>query len=140
MEKNILKPSFGLFGFKGKNWWRNLKDLKVYFKRRKFLRKNGYNEPLLWDWSAGFIAMMREVLDYYRHSAVSYWPMEGVPENQQQAEWNHLLDRMITLLNYMDETNPIYDNVEFGEAVAMRENSTVEFFELFCRYFRAFWD
>lgn len=30
---NINKLSWGLFIFHGKNWWRNLKDIPIFFKR-----------------------------------------------------------------------------------------------------------
>ena len=68
-------------------------------------------------------------------------------------KWNAIIDRMIELLDLMDEANPIYD-IDFPADEAAREewlkitkeniekmySAKDEFFELFSTYFYHLWD
>ena len=55
--------------------------------------------------------------------------------------WDSILNRMIELLDFMDERNPIYDDYHnFKDHCAMKENANEEFFKLFCENFGRFWD
>ena len=47
---------------------------------------------------------------------------------------------MIDLLDKMDESNPIYDNMNWKEEDEARENAKNEFFKLFSEYFYCLWD
>lgn len=58
-----------------------------------------------------------------------------------KAKWDSILNRMIELLDFMDERNPIYRELcNFKDHEAMKENAKEEFFKLFCEHFNSFWN
>lgn len=70
-------------------------------------------------------------------------PVFSIEESDEwnKAKWDSILNRMIELLDFMDERNPIYDDCHnFEDHYAMRENANEEFFNLFCENFGRFWD
>ena len=109
---NINKLSFGLFMFHGKSWWRNLKDIPIFIKRIFFVLKHGYSPVAQWETFQWFIDVMREILTNYRHFR-SGTPdiIDSGTKNENIEAYNAILDRMIDLLDKMDESNPIYNNM-----------------------------
>lgn len=51
---------------RGKNWWRNLKDIPIFIQRIFFTLKHGYLPAAQWETFEWFIAVMREILINYR--------------------------------------------------------------------------
>lgn len=144
---NINKLSWGLFIFHGKNWWRNLKDIPIFFKRIFFTLKHGYSPAAQWETFGWFIAVMREVLTNYRNNRMGtpvvipdYDTDNLVSENKNIEVYNNILNEMIMLLDKMDENNPAYNDVSLEEIHSAMDAAKDRFFELFSKYFYTLWD
>lgn len=144
---NINKLSWGLFIFHGKNWWRNLKDIPIFFKRIFFTFKHGYSPAAQWETFGWFIAIMREVLTSYRNNRMGtpvvipeYDIEDLISENKNVEVYNSILDEMITLLDKMDECNPAYNDISLEEMHSAMDTAKDKFFELFSKYFYTLWD
>ena len=138
---NINKLSFGLFMFHGKSWWRNLKDIPIFIKRIFFVLKHGYSPVAQWETFQWFIDVMLEILTNYRHFR-SGTPdiIDSGTKNENIEAYNAILDRMIDLLDKMDESNPIYNNMSWKDADKKKEDAKNEFFKLFSEQFYGLWD
>ena len=138
---NINKLSFGLFMFHGKSWWRNLKDIPIFIKRIFFVLKHGYSPVAQWETFQWFIDVMREILTNYRHFR-SGTPdiIDSGTKNENIEAYNAILDRMIDLLDKMDESNPIYNNMSWNKRYEEMADAKNEFFKLFSEYFYCLWD
>lgn len=140
MKNNKL--TCGLFMYRGKNFWRNIKDIPIFFKRIVFVLKHGYFPMALWEFDEYFIDIMKEILEWYRDDDHSI-PIFSMEESYEwnKAKWDSILNRMIELLDFMDERNPIYRELcNFKDHEAMKENAKEEFFKLFCEHFNSFWN
>lgn len=136
------KINSGLFGFRGLSWWRNIKDITIFFKRIGFTLKHGYAPQAQWETFAWFIAVMREVLDFYANRRMGDIPIEDMPEGQWTEYNDQLFNKMRELLDVMDEEH--YEEAEtleerkklYQESIASKD----EFFNLFSKYFYDLWD
>ena len=136
------KLTCGLFMYRGKNFWRNIKDIPIFFKRIIFVLKHGYFPVALWELDEYFIDIMKEILEWYRDDDHSI-PIFSMEESYEwnKAKWDSILNRMIELLDFMDERNTIYRELcNFKDHEAMKENAKEEFFKLFCEHFNSFWN
>ena len=136
------KLTCGLFMYRSKNFWRNIKDIPIFFKRIIFVLKHGYFPVALWELDEYFIDIMKEILEWYRDDDHSI-PIFSMEESYEwnKAKWDSILNRMIELLDFMDERNPIYRELcNFKDHEAMKENAKEEFFKLFCEHFNSFWN
>lgn len=136
---NTNKLFWGLFMFRGKNWWRNLKDIPIFIKRIFFTLKHGYSPVAQFETFEWFITVMREILINYRDNRTGtpvvipdYNADSLISENKNIGAYNNILNEMIELLDKMDE----YDNTSL-EATDSAKN---KFFELFSKYFYTLWD
>lgn len=141
---NTNKLSCGLFMFHGKNWWRNLKDIPIFFQRIFFTLKHGYSPVAQWETFEWFIAVMREILINYRDNRTGtpivipdYHTDDLISENKNIEIYNNILNEMIELLDKMDECNYLTYNNASLEAMNAAKN---KFFELFSKYFYTLWD
>ena len=84
---------------------------------------------------------MKQILVEFRDNSWGY-PILNVDrtDEENQRERRRILNRMLTLLNFMDEDDKMYDNISFEEQHAMMDNAKEEFFDLFCKNFYHFWD
>ena len=146
---NINKLSFGLFMFHGKSWWRNLKDIPIFIKRIFFVLKHGYSPAAQWETYGWFMSVMKEILTNYRYNRMgspvvidNFFDVKEENSNDiaNEEAYNAILDRMIDLLDKMDESNPIYDNMYWKESDKAIVNAKNEFFKLFSEYFYCLWD
>lgn len=151
--KNTNNISWALFGWKPRYFWRNIKDLKYFFERIGFTLKHGYAPQAQWETFAWFIDVMKEILVFYRDDKYgtpiiidNYEFGSEKSDEENEKAYRDLINRMIALLDLMDENNPIYD---YGFDVTMKqteeydrmmEEAKNEFFELFSKYFYHFWD
>ena len=55
-------------------------------------------------------------------------------------EWDGIIDKMIALLNDMDECNPKYDEEDYNKKYDEMNAAKDEFFKLFSEYFYNLWD
>lgn len=142
MDANKL--SWGLFMLRGKNWWRNLKDIPIFIQRIFFTLKHGYSPAAQWETFEWFIAVMREILINYRNNRMGtpvvipdYNIDDLISENKNIEIYNNILNEMIELLDKMDECNYLTYNNASLEAMNTAKD---KFFELFSKYFYALWD
>lgn len=144
---NTNKLSCGLFMFHGKNWWRNLKDIPIFFQRIFFTLKHGYSPVAQWETFEWFIAVMREILINYRDNRTGtpvvipdYHTDDLISENKNIEAYNNILNEMIELLDKMDECNSTYNDVSLEEMHSAMDTAKNRFFELFSKYFYTLWD
>lgn len=144
---NANKLSWGLFMFRGKNWWRNLKDIPIFIKRIFFTLKHGYSPVAQWETFEWFIAVMREILINYRDNRMgtpvvipNYHTDDLISENKNIEIYNNILNEMIELLDKMDECNSTYNDVSLEEMHSAMDSAKNKFFELFSKYFYTLWD
>lgn len=145
MDTNKL--SWGLFMFRGKSWWRNLKDIPIFIKRIFFTLKHGYSPVARWETFCWFIAVMREILINYRDNRMGtpivipdYNIDDLIRENKNIEIYNNILNEMIELLDKMDECNSTYNGVSLEEMHSAMDTAKNKFFELFSKYFYTLWD
>ena len=144
MDTNKL--SFGLFMFRGKMWWRNLKDIPIFIKRIFFILKHGYSPVAQWETFEWFIDVMKKILTNYRYNSPvvidNFFDVKEENPNDVANEeaYNAILDRMIVLLDLMDEHNQLYNDMDWKEADKKKEDAKNEFFKLFSKYFYTLWD
>lgn len=150
-NKKIFKRCFN---YKKRYWYLNLKHIPLYFKLMHFLIKNGYDEYATWETFDWFIDTMREILLNYRTNSngipilLDNYPMgshEYTEEEQKIIEknntlWYSTLDRMIELLNLMDERNLKNEDYDWKQTQEKKEEAKNEFFKLFSKYFYNLWD
>lgn len=144
---NANKLSWGLFMFRGKNWWRNLKDIPIFIKRIFFTLKHCYSPVAQWETFEWFIAVMREILINYRDNRMGtpvvipdYDADSLINENKNIEIYNNILNEMIELLDKMDECNSTYNGVSLEERHSAMNSAKNKFFELFSKYFYTLWD
>lgn len=138
---NINKLSSDLFIFHGKYWWRNLKDIPIFIERIFFTLKHGYSPVAQWEIYGWFMSVMKELLTNHRNNRYGTPVIIDNGNYDEDIEaYNKILDNMIDLLDKMDESNPIYDNMDWKEEHEARENAKNEFFKLFSKYFYYLWD
>lgn len=145
MDANKL--SWGLFMLRGKNWWRNLKDIPIFIQRIFFTLKHGYSPAAQWETFEWFIAVMREILINYRDNRMGtpvvipdYNIDDLISENKNIEIYNNILNEMIELLDKMDECNSTYNGVSLEEMHSAMNAAKDKFFELFSKYFYTLWD
>ena len=104
------------------------------------LIKYGYDEYATWETFSWFTDTMRSVLTNYHKNHCGY------PVEMSEAEWDKTIDRMIELLDLMDDGNPKYDEEEYDGGSGLQRQHTEmeaakdEFFALFSKYFYNMWD
>lgn len=140
------------FHYPKKYWYKNIKYIPLYFRLIYHLIKHGYDEYATWETFDWFIDTMKDILIYYRdhHYGVPIlldnypWKFETEEEkaiqHENESKWNSIVDRMIELLDNMDECNPKYDSMKYLETDKAINQAKDEFFELFSKYFYNLWD
>ena len=147
MDANKL--SCRLFMFRGKNWWRNLKDIPIFIKRIFFTLKHGYSPVAQFETFEWFMDVMKEILTNYRYNRMgspvvidNFFDVKEENSNDvvNEEAYNAILDRMIVLLDLMDEHNQLYNDMDWKEADKKKEDAKNEFFKLFSEQFYGLWD
>ena len=149
--KKVNNLSWALFNFRGRYFWRNVKDIPIFIKRIFFTLKHGYAPQAKYETFAWFIDTMHEILTCHRYDRMGTGYILDEPydwNNKDQDErniktYNDGLDRMLELLDQMDENNEMYDNLEpddWEKTHEMQEGAKDEFFKLFNKYFYCLWD
>ena len=140
------------FHHRKRYWYKNLTQIPLYFKLMRYLVKNGYDEYATWETHDWFTITMKSILTEYRKChygvpiIIDNYPHNAKTEEEKALEkenedkWNSIIDRMIELLGYMDESNPIYDKMDYYQENSAQEKAKNEFFELFSKYFYNLWD
>lgn len=137
-KQKITSPFYGLF----RGYLRfKIRDIKYIPSRLYYFFKHGFSQTARWSFDSYFIEMMKQILVEFRDNSWGY-PIFNVDrtDEENQREWRRILNRMLTLLNFMDKDDKIYDNISFEEQSSMMDNAKEEFFDLFCKNFYHFWD
>ena len=137
-KKDARHLSWGLFW--SKNLFKKLKDVRIYFKRRRFLLKNGYPPQANYETYYWFICIMRPILQYYIEKREGSPMLPGTTEENCHEEWTKVLNTMLEYLNNMDEENSKYDEMDLLERDKCMSEAKEKFFMLFTEYFYNFWD
>ncbi len=140
------------FDWRGKYWYKNIKEIPLYFRLMHHLIKHGYDEYATWETFNWFIDTMKEILTYYRnhHDGYPIAPnFNELLQEELEVEYDKDLDEMIYHLHYMDEHN-VKDELSKGmpegwipssiTVYEIMERHKDEFFKLFSKYFYDLWD
>ena len=138
-NKEIFKRCFH---YRGIRWYKNITQIPLYFRLIHYLVKHGYDEYATWEIDFWFIKTMKSILTQFRDNHTGYPVMSDDDELQakSEVEFDKTLDKMIFLLDSMDEDSSKYDNMGYIKRENCIENSKNEFFELFSKYFYYLWD
>lgn len=149
------KITNGLFPYKPKFCWRNIRNIPNLFQRIGYVLKHGYSPIACIDCGAWFIDTMKDVLTEYLKN---HWGYKIIDEHKDavwnEEAWENVVKEMIDCLERMDEcayydTHPCeydetgnsddlmkwYDEVWKEMGYAKRR-----FFLLFNKYFYDLWD
>ena len=147
--KNINNLTFGLFDYPKRFWYHNLKDVPVFIKRIFFTLKHGYSPVAQWETFEWFMDVMKDILTNYRYNRMgspvvidNFFDVKEENPNDvvNEEAYNAILDRMIVLLDLMDEHNQLYNDMDWKEADKKKEDAKNEFFKLFSEQFYGLWD
>ena len=135
------------FDYKGKYWYKNIKAIPLYFRLMHYLIKHGYDEYATWETFDWFIDTMKAILTDYRNNHQGY-PVSSIVndmlDEDSAAAYDKGLDKMIALLNDMDENSPKYETEEYDTNAPKKYDEIYaakdEFFKLFAEYFYNLWD
>jgi hypothetical protein len=111
------------------------------------LIKHGYDEYATWETFDWFIDTMKEILTTYRNNHDGY-PVGNIAiidpdvtgRDEFCAKYDAGIDRMIELLDRMDEGSDRYTNKLHSEKHDLMNKAKDEFFKIFSEYFYNLWD
>ena len=95
------------------------------------------------------MSVMKEILTNYRYNRMgspvvidNFFDVKEENPNDvvNEEAYNAILDRMIVLLDLMDEHNQLYNDMDWKEADKKKEDAKNEFFKLFSEQFYGLWD
>ena len=135
------------FNWPKKYWYKNIKYIPLYFRLMHHLIKHGYDEYATWETFDWFIITMKDILRTYRYGHIGY-PVASWDDNEAQEQakidYDADLDKMISLLDDMDENSPKYESEEYEKDFKRKYDEMYaakdEFFKLFSKYFYNLWD
>lgn len=149
------KITNGLFPYKPKFCWRNIRNIPNLFQRIGYVLKHGYSPIARWDYSAWFIDTTKDIFTEYLKYHVGYKVIDDTKDEEWNCQtWENVIKEMVDCLERMDEnayydTKPCkydetgnsddlmkwYDEVWKEIGIAKRR-----FFLLFNKYFYDLWD
>ena len=136
------------FCWHGKQWYKNIKEIPLYFKLMNHLIKYGYDELAKWDMVNWFPNIMKELLIHYRDNKSGY-PLVSenvIKQELYEKQYDIDLDKMIQLIDvitydiFEDKDWFDYEQEERDRLIKRREDAKTNFFMLFAKYFDTFWD
>ena len=119
-----------------------VKRLLRYFQSMNFLIKSGYDDYVTYETFDWFIVTMKDILTKYQKNKMGtpYLLKDNATPEEQVAYWDSLLNKMISLLDEMDECNPKYEHMSYKEQETNMVNAKDEFFKIFSEVFYHLWD
>lgn len=142
--KRITNLTWGLFNGSKKYpfYWmyRSMKDVRIAFKRLRFLLKNGYNEQALWETYAYMLDMWEDIFTFYRDKRNGTPFLDGMTPfdtdeayDENDRKYNEILNRMLDNIKIMKID-------DFGTDRETIEAAKKEFFKDFEMIFYHLWD
>lgn len=139
--------------FYHRKWYQNIKEIPTYIKVIYRLNKYGYDEYAHWETFNWFIYTMKDILTYYREHHFGFPVFEEDKErygyetdfqDYLSEKWNSKIDKMIDLLDKMDENSKYYKTDIYKRWPAKKQEemdkAKEEFFKMFSKYFYLLWD
>ena len=140
---NILSPAFGLFRYKGKYFYKNLTDMKIYFQRIGFLLKNGYSPVATWETFNWFTNWANEIIKRYMKDRAGTSMINPYNKNELEDDdeadkiWDKYFSEMQDCLKIMKD----YEEVPFSlDSYEEMYKAKDKFFEMFSNVFYSLWD
>lgn len=130
-QNKINRLCFNLFRYKGKYFYKNIKDIPLFFSRLKFVIKHGYYPQAEWETFCYFIDIFIEIISTYRYERNGTPVITGDIEKDEK-DFNLALEEMLNCLQIMKK----YDNIDH----TVVNNVKDRFFKLFSKYFYDLWD
>lgn len=160
INKAIFKRCFH---YPKKYWYKNLKNIPLYFKSIHFLIKHGYDRYAITDTHNWLIDILGSILkNYLREGYLIPMVIDNFPEDiidddlltdnnssdllyDINAEiWKTDISRMIELLDCMDPYSERYNTAEYNSDYEKKfkaiNSAKDEFFKLFSTYFYYLWE
>jgi hypothetical protein len=86
---------------------------------------------------------MKSILPQYKNHTGTPIVIDNYTEekaDENEAKWYSIIDRMVELLDLMDEHNVRYEDLDYAWQYNEMNKAKDEFFELFSKYFYNLWD
>lgn len=151
-RKTLNQIGWAIFSDDAYTWrrrpWEVFHYIKLYFKRLKYLKKYGCSETAFWETSYWFQLVMKEILTHYRYKRfgtpiiIDDWNIDNEKESNERNEkaYDDYLDKMLDLLNKMDEDYYWDGNNWDKDKDKKMEEAKDEFMKMFSEIFYALWD
>ena len=143
-SKNCNQLTWGLFNYRGIYFWKNIRDLRIYFKRIFYVIKHGYFPQANWETYLYFIDSMKKILKEYRYNRhgtgwVLNEKFDKTLDSDEQwkrnlEQYNKDLDEMLSLLEEMSQDPKKHEDLD------LLNIAKEKFFILFSKYFYHLWD
>lgn len=143
-SKNCNQLTWGLFNYRGIYFWKNIRDLRIYFKRIFYVIKHGYFPQANWETYLYFIDSMKNILKEYRYNRhgtgwVLNEKFDKTLDSDEQwkrnlEQYNKDLDEMLSLLEEMSRDPKKHEDLD------LLDIAKEKFFILFSKYFYHLWD
>ena len=140
------------FDYKGKDWYKNILYIPTYFNQMRRLIKYGYDPMAIWDLDYWFMDTMKHILKEYNSNRSGTpilidYSTASITDDDEKAltelndkMWDDIINRMIELLDLMDECNDAYDEYTWKQTDEAVNKAKAEFFALFSEHFYRLWD
>ena len=108
------KITNGLFPYKPKFCWKNIKRFPCLFRRIGYVLKHGYNPIAKWDYYSWFIDTTKDIFTEYLKGHVGYKIIDDTKDEEWNCQaWENVIKEMIDCLTRMDES-AYYDTKPCG--------------------------
>lgn len=132
-KNKINRLCFNLFPYKGKYFYKNIKDIPIFFSRLKFVIKHGYYPQAEWETFCYFIDIFIEIISTYRYER-NGTPVITGDIDKDEKDFNLVLEEMLNCLQIMKK----YDPIDIDDIIINKAKD--KFFKLFSKYFYDLWD
>ena len=132
-QDKINRLCFNLFQYKGKYFYKNIKDIPTFFSRLKFVIKHGYYPQAEWETFCYFIDIFIEIISTYRYER-NGTPVITGDIDKDEKDFNLVLEEMLNCLQIMKK----YDSIDIDDIIINKAKD--KFFKLFSKYFYDLWD
>ena len=132
-KNKINRLCFNLFPYKGKYFYKNIKDIPTFFSRLKFVIKHGYYPQAEWETFCYFIDIFIEIISTYRYER-NGTPVITGDIDKDEKDFNLVLEEMLNCLQIMKK----YDPIDIDDIIINKAKD--KFFKLFSKYFYDLWD